>query len=793
MRKHLKHLTALLLVLTFLFSAFPAAVSADESADSVKVVDVQYFDFHTQSQSAYLNDTLYSINKYAEGRKDFSAPLPLILDFSGDGITAASTYNLQKSYTLDFSDPEEIFVRRAKGQKYEYYNTYAGEHFYWRIASSQDNIEESPIHEVYITSEAPRNLLIYGAVNVRDIGGYKSSLGKDAYIRQGLYFRGARTDQLLEMGKIQMYDLGIRVDIDIRLESLDPEVKFGPYVDGIEYHYIPIDYRVNRFEECAAEFKEIYELIANAAEKPVYLHCNAGADRTGTVSMMLLAVLGVGFEDIARDYAFTSFANFGMRELGGEFDTQYLRLGEFEGDTKAEQAANWMKSKGISDETIEKLRTTFIENYDPDYEPESELTPSSWAQEEVNLATEIGLAPLELRTGFKDPITRGDISGALVNLITKCTGFRIDSLLQKNGAAINEEMFSDTKDNNILSAAALGIINGVGGGKFNPNGTLTRAQIAALINRVANVLGIETDGYTHNFTDMTDNNKWVDSELGWPSSVGIINGVSSTKFNPGGTLTKEQALRIIYRAYKVFGEIVHTRIDYTVSETPAADSGSYLTDFIDAEIIDSYITFDEAKTESDIGSLELKYNGEVSEEDGYFGKSAEFNKGYISLGDGFNPDKESFTLSFWINSDKISGDPAIISNKDWDSGDNAGFIFAIRENDVKFNLGDGENRMDESWYIPADFFDGWVHLILIVDRENGQIGLSFDFGESDMRQMTDELKDATFLSEFGVNLGQDGTGAYGDELKADIDELIIFNKALTSEEISSLASYYGRY
>ena len=84
MRKHLKHLTALLLVLTFLFSAFPVAVSADESADSVKVVDVQYFDFHTQSQSAYLNDTLYSINKYAEGRKDFSAPLPLILDFSGD-------------------------------------------------------------------------------------------------------------------------------------------------------------------------------------------------------------------------------------------------------------------------------------------------------------------------------------------------------------------------------------------------------------------------------------------------------------------------------------------------------------------------------------------------------------------------------------------------------------------------------------------------------------------------------------------------------------------------------------
>ena len=265
-------------------------------------------------------------------------------------------------------------------------------------------------------------------------------------------------------------------------------------------------------------------------------------------------------------------------EVLGQIGRGYMVLiGVGEGDTKAEQAANWMKSKGISDETIEKLRTTFIENYDPDYEPESELTPSSWAQEEVNLATEIGLAPLELRTGFKDPITRGDISGALVNLITKCTGFRIDSLLQKNGAAINEEMFSDTKDNNILSAAALGIINGVGGGKFNPNGTLTRAQIAALINRVANVLGIETDGYTHNFTDITDNNKWVDSELGWPSSVGIIKGVSSSRFNPGGDLTKEQAILIAYRALEVLQtEKSMSRLDETGYETPEKDSGKYL-------------------------------------------------------------------------------------------------------------------------------------------------------------------------------------------------------------------------
>ena len=60
-----------------------------------------------------------------------------------------------------------------------------------------------------------------------------------------------------------------------------------------------------------------------------------------------------------------------------------------------------------------------------------------------------------------------------------------------------------------------------------------------------------TEGYTHGFEDITDNYSWVNAELGWPSSVGIINGVSSTKFNPDGALTTEQAILITYRALGV--------------------------------------------------------------------------------------------------------------------------------------------------------------------------------------------------------------------------------------------------
>ena len=67
------------------------------------------------------------------------------------------------------------------------------------------------------------------------------------------------------------------------------------------------------------------------------------------------------------------------------------------------------------------------------------------------------------------------------------------------GVTINNSAFTDTTDKAVLAANALGIINGVAEGRFDPDGTLTRAQIAAIINRVARVMGVDTEGYSHSF------------------------------------------------------------------------------------------------------------------------------------------------------------------------------------------------------------------------------------------------------------------------------------------------------
>ncbi len=174
--------------------------------------------------------------------------------------------------------------------------------------------------------------------------------------------------------------------------------------------------------------------------------------------------------------------------------------------------------------------------------------PSSWAKDEVEAAIAEDLVPESLQKDYTSPITRGEVAEMFISLLEKASGKTVEEIMAEKGVTVNENAFSDTDDRAVLCANALGIINGMGDGRFAPDSTLKRAQIAAIINRVARVMGVETSGYTHDFTDIIGNYSWADSELGWPVHAGIINGVGQGRFSPGGDLTTEQAILITYRA-----------------------------------------------------------------------------------------------------------------------------------------------------------------------------------------------------------------------------------------------------
>lgn len=316
-------------------------------------------DIHTDLQYSYINDgNVENIVKYANGVSELSKPKGIKIDFTK---LNSDNYVLQYADNLEFNNA--ITIKDIKEKNYYIQNLMLGQDLFYRIGTNENDILNGTINKIKINSLGPRNIDIDGVSNVRDIGGYKSYLVNNGKIKQGLYYRGANLNNVTEIGKKEMIRLGIKQEIDLR----DSYQCLGPYVNEIEYNAIsiPSGTESTRFENFNDEYKRIFSLIEKANEKPIYLHCTAGADRTGICSFMLLTVCGAEYNDIARDYLFTNFSTQGSRinNYESEFKQWWTKLDSFEGSTKADKAKSWLISKGITSNQVENIRTIFVDNY----------------------------------------------------------------------------------------------------------------------------------------------------------------------------------------------------------------------------------------------------------------------------------------------------------------------------------------------------------------------------------------------------------------------------------------------
>lgn len=101
----------------------------------------------------------------------------------------------------------------------------------------------------------------------------------------------------------------------------------------------------------------------------------------------------------------------------------------------------------------------------------------------------------------------------------------------------------------IEALAARGIINGKSENIFQPDSTMTRAEFATIITRG---LGLVQKGSCV-FSDVYEND-WYCSFVNTAYSYGIIKGISEREFNPGGTITREQAAVMVTRAAELCGK-----------------------------------------------------------------------------------------------------------------------------------------------------------------------------------------------------------------------------------------------
>lgn len=149
---------------------------------------------------------------------------------------------------------------------------------------------------------------------------------------------------------------------------------------------------------------------------------------------------------------------------------------------------------------------------------------------------------------------------------------KADASVNVPGVSAPGTTFTDVKNHTNKSAiealASRGIINGMSKDTFAPNKTMTRAEFAAIVTRALGLAAKDTKA----FTDVPSS-KWYAGYIGAANSSGIVNGVGSGKFNPDGTITRQEAAAMVARAAKLCG--LDTEMDAGATKDVLAQFGDY--------------------------------------------------------------------------------------------------------------------------------------------------------------------------------------------------------------------------
>ncbi|MFB7181871.1 tyrosine-protein phosphatase [Streptomyces sp. NPDC056257] len=192
-------------------------------------------------------------------------------------------------------------------------------------------------HQVQPEAETIRQIPLQGAVNVRDLGGYRTWTG--GKVRQGLVYRSDALSKLTDADVTTVSGLGLTKVVDFRIPmelqydgadrlpsgltatsrpvsdlglygtlvgaiaSGDPAVQEQMLGGGRAEAYMRDIYRTFvTSPENRAQFAATLREIADGGQGPLLYHCTSGKDRTGWMSYVLLRALAVPEDTAERDY-----------------------------------------------------------------------------------------------------------------------------------------------------------------------------------------------------------------------------------------------------------------------------------------------------------------------------------------------------------------------------------------------------------------------------------------------------------------------------------------------------------
>ncbi len=220
-------------------------------------------------------------------------------------------------------------------------NLRPGASYHYRVqAAASDNV----LTEGYFETYGHLHQVFFGSTvrNARDLGGWTTTDGRTVKFRK--LYRGGKMSpkHLSSEGKADLLAEGIRAQLDLRGDDRISSCAFGSQY-SFYAPYLTAGYLTMLGD--GEKTKACFEFVVNCLRegKPVYFHCSAGRDRTGTMAMLLLGVLGVPEGDISQEYELTLFAPTGWSRTESETTVQ-TRLKSYK--TTADYI--WSLSRGNS-------------------------------------------------------------------------------------------------------------------------------------------------------------------------------------------------------------------------------------------------------------------------------------------------------------------------------------------------------------------------------------------------------------------------------------------------------------
>lgn len=186
---------------------------------------------------------------------------------------------------------------------------------------------------------------------------------------------------------------------------------------------------------------------------------------------------------------------------------------------------------------------SFLEGYN---------TPSTWAQDSIAMAKKLDILPTELQRKYNQPITRREFCELAVNYFEHASAAPITALAD----------FVDTDSEAVRKMGGLGIVGGIGDGKFGPDDYITREQAAVILVKLAEKLGGTIAECDPTFSDNASTSSWAFKQVGKIQAAGIMGGTGNNNFSPKAHYTREQSVLTILKLQQVQSAVTDVTLSH---------------------------------------------------------------------------------------------------------------------------------------------------------------------------------------------------------------------------------------